>query len=89
MFMPKRYARITLELTDVRVQRVQEISEDDARAEGFTSEGRPGTVNDEPATVYAFDSRAWFAQGWAAINSKRAPWSSNPWTWALTFRRLP
>lgn len=75
IFLPRGASRITLEIADVRVQRLQEISEDDARAEGV----EPGMFGDH---------RAAFAYLWEQINGKRAPWASTPWIWALTFRRL-
>lgn len=79
IFMPRWASRITLEVTEVRVQRLQEISEDDARSEGCT--GLPDVVDVTP--------REEFQRLWDEINGKRAAWSSNPWVWALTFRRLP
>lgn len=91
---PRGASRITLEVTEVRVQRLQEISEDDARAEGVTgphygrwtdSEGGLVPPASEPARPWAHS----FAVAWQAINGKRAPWSSNPWVWAISFRRLP
>lgn len=88
IFMPRCASRITLEVTEVRVQRLQEISEEDARAEGFSSEPTPATVNGEPAELHVFDPIKWYALLWDSVNGKRAPWSSNPWVWALTFRRV-
>lgn len=75
LFMPRWASRITLEVAEVRVQRLQEISEDDARAEGSA----PGTFG---------GCRAAFVYLWERINAKRATWASNPFVWALTFRRL-
>lgn len=80
IFMPRWASRITLELTDVRVQRLQDISEEDAKAEGITE---PMPIMGTRGYVAAFSYL------WDSINGKRYPWTdSNPWVWALTFRRL-
>lgn len=85
--MPRRYSRITLEITDVRVQRLQVLTEDDAIAEGVER------ING----IYRHHTRAdlghvspigSFQTLWDSINAKRAPWATNPWVWALTFRRV-
>lgn len=81
--MPRWASRITLEITDVRVQRLQDISEDDARAEGVTPDADCLTNRcARPHVDRFFDL-------WDEINGKRAGWRLNPWAWALTFRRLP
>lgn len=74
--MPRWASRILLEVTDVRVQRLQEISEADARAEGV---GSPITRDQK---------RPGFMRLWDEINGARCPWDSNPWVWAVSFRRL-
>lgn len=80
--MPRRASRITLEVTDVRVQRLQEISEEDARAEGMgISDGRAMC-----GPQWSF--RDGFSDLWDSINGKRAPWESNPWVWAVSFRQV-
>lgn len=84
IFMPRTAARLILDVADVRVQRLQDISEDDARAEGveaapFCRAGRP----DGMEHVESFEDL------WDSINATRASWKSNPWVWAVTFRRLP
>ena len=81
IYMPRWASRITLELTDVRLQQLQEISEEDARAEGVTLQGGPCDHPDRPV-----NHRAAVQVLWESINGKRAPWSDNPWVWALTFR---
>ena len=76
MFMPKKDARTWLELTDVRVERLQDISAEDALAEGITH----STMND-PRVEYQ-----WL---WDSINAKTHPWSNNDWVWVLTFKAIP
>jgi hypothetical protein len=78
--MPRWASRITLEVTEVRVQRLQEISEEDAKAEGVfpTAGSRLPTRPHQRA----------FRILWDSINGKRAPWESNPWVWAVSFRTL-
>lgn len=74
--MPKRFARIWLRVTDVRVERVQEISETDAMAEGMAPEVRAGTG------LY----RAAFRTLWDSLNLKRGyGWDTNCWVWVVTF----
>lgn len=81
IFMPRWASRITLEITDVRVECVHDISEADAQAEGMTERTRlPGV---EP--LYAMT----FAKLWNSINAARGySWESNPWVWAITFKRI-
>ncbi len=89
LFMPRWASRITLEIAEVRVHRLHDISEDDARSEGVlvsdAATAKQDTVDTHGMTPY----RAAFASLWDSINGKAAPWSSNPWVWAITFRRLP
>jgi len=80
IFMPRWASRITLEIEDVRVQRLQDISERDARAEGMLPAGA-NPAHYKPA-------RDLFRRLWNDINEDRAPWSSNPWVWAISFRRV-
>lgn len=87
--MSRWMARLLLEVTGVRVERLQDISPDDARAEGMPPEGpQPAKINGELGSVYYFDPVVAFAHGWNTINGKRAPWTSNPWVWVVSFRRL-
>jgi hypothetical protein len=76
--MPREASRITLRIVDVRVERLQEISADDAAAEGW-----PGP--DEANTIRNAYPIAWYSHLWDQINGKHHPWASNPWTWALSF----
>lgn len=81
MFMPRWASRITLEVVEVRVQRLQEITEEDARAEGVDFEATGPDPESPESLVCGFERL------WDAINGKRATWASNPWVWAVTFRR--
>jgi hypothetical protein len=78
-FMPRWASRLTLIVTDVRVQRLQDISEEDARAEGVFVPEAQYAQQGERAPVLAF------AGLWESINGPGA-WKANPWVVALTFR---
>lgn len=92
--MPRWASRLTLHVTDVRVQRLQEISEADARAEGIEPrEIRPVHDSDQPAETWWFGTEngrtsaiSAFRDLWDNLNAERAPWSSNPWVVAVTFQ---
>lgn len=88
MFMPRWAARITLEIVNVRVERLESISEEDAKAEGVTLE--PCTHPDcGPGSRCAADSyRGAFAVLWNKINGKKHPWGSNPFVWVIEFKRV-
>lgn len=97
-------SRITLEITDIRVERLQEISEEDARAEGIREllyEASNGNTtcysaytaremfNGADGTMHT-TARVAFAALWDSINGKRghSVGESNPWVWAITFKRV-
>jgi hypothetical protein len=81
--MPRWASRITLEIVDIRVQRLQEISVEDVYAEGLvaSADGTWGPLG-RIGSIYGF------ADVWDSINIKRAPWSINPWVWCVSFRRI-
>ncbi len=97
IFMPRWASRILLEIELVRAQRVSEISEDDAKAEGVRSHeydtglgrgGKPGFPGAEKNTYYG-SARGAFASLWDSINARRGfGWKANPWVWVIDFRRL-
>lgn len=88
MHMPKWASRITLIVTDVRVQRLQDISGRDAADEGCELERwKTGTYPFFDVGLEA-DNRALislYRQLWDSLNEKRAPWDSNPFVVAYTF----
>lgn len=75
LFMPRWASRLVLEITEVRVERLQEMSAPDAWAEGIA---HSPDVN----PLHAFEKL------WTSINGEGS-WAANPWVWALTFRRVP
>jgi hypothetical protein len=94
IFMPRAASRLTLELIEVRVQRLQEISEEDAKAEGALwhdggGVGHSGYRHDPNHGYVWGTARESFGCLWERINGRRSHgWDSNPYVWALTFRRL-
>ena len=73
--MPRRASRITLEITGVRVERVQDISEADAAAEGIGS------------AITRDCKKPRFRKLWESIHSAES-WTANPWVWVIEFSRV-
>jgi hypothetical protein len=86
IFMPRAFSRIALEVTGVRVERLHDISEADAQAEGILRTER-GWCSDEGQPVSITARRA-YEDLWHAINAKRGGWGANPWVWVVGFRRV-
>ncbi len=92
IFMPRWASRITLEICEVRVQRLQDISEEDAIAEGV---GRPFTPSTPTGPTWQLqDGLTWadspiaaYRHIWEDINGPGS-WDANPWVWCLTFKRI-
>ncbi len=77
IFMPKWASRISLRITDVRVERLQDISHHDILAEGV------GDVYKAPELMFPM-----FAQLWDSINRDRGyGWEVNPYVWVISFER--
>lgn len=87
LHMPRWASRITLHVTEVRVQRLQDVSEEDALAEGITPlpSGRYHCGHDEEGQITAKSSVTAFAWLWNSINGEDA-WTQNPWVAAYTFQ---
>jgi hypothetical protein len=76
--MPRWASRLTLTVTQVRVERLQDISRTDATAEGCLGYvSRDGEDGESPEEE--------FHSLWESLNAERAPWSTNPWVAAYTF----
>lgn len=91
IFMPRWASRITLEITDVHVERLNDISEEDAKAEGC----EPWAYGpDQPMTTgelgAASPYRGGYACLWDDINGGNASktWYANPWVWVVSFKRV-
>ena len=81
--MPRWASRITLEITDVRVERLIEISGEDLEAEGFRSP-LGGHLSDDYAEL-----TGQFSVLWDSLNAKRGfCWDTNPWVWVISFKRI-
>ncbi len=83
IFMPRWASRFTLPILKIRIERLQDISEEDARAEGgpqvlgFVDEsGKHGFEN----------YREWYQNLWDSINGPGS-WAANPWVWVIEFER--
>jgi len=72
--MKRVHSRITLRITDVRVERLQSISQEDAIAEGIAAQTGP----------FVHHVVADYRRLWGEINGK-ASWDANPWVWVISF----
>lgn len=89
--MPRWASRILLEITDVRVERLQAISDKQAMAEGVRLYADHAALGDwyhvEGKETYSADPRKSFELLWSSINGPTA-WDANPWVWAVEFKRV-
>lgn len=86
IFMPRKLGRITLEITSLRVERLQDIAHYDCEKEGLVHGGRaawscPGT---DEIFYEGFLGYKWL---WEKINGKGS-WALNPWVWVISFKRI-
>ena len=93
IFMPRWASRITLEITNVRVERLQEMPWMDALKEGVEDDprnkGGSMSFKDYLKNIFYFASpKESFRTLWDSINGKKYPWSSNPWVWVVGFKRF-
>lgn len=91
IFMPREAARIFLRVTNVRVERVQEITENDAKNEGVKDpyDYQEPSYYDQPHVRGMEINKSAFAGLWDSLNAKRGyGWETNPWVWVIEFERI-
>jgi hypothetical protein len=80
--MPRWACRVVLEITGVRVERLQDISNEDARAEGVL----PKYADDCVALGHPYNAIHLYRELWGHINGAGS-WDANPWVWVVEFKR--
>jgi len=84
IFMPKWAARIWLEITNIRVERVQDISEEEVQKEGW-----PRDQEMMPLINTDYKAKRWFQALWDSLNAERGfGWYKNPRVWVIEFKRI-
>jgi len=90
--MPRWASRINLKITDIRIQKLQDVSENDAFEEGMNKQIATylGISTPESQEEFNFTAcRRVFHALWDYINAKRGySWESNPWVWCISFRKI-
>jgi hypothetical protein len=91
IFMPRWASRILLEVTSRRHERLQDITEEDAKAEGMEFHdgmgvGNSGYRHDRNHGVVYDTAKQAFYTGWEKINGKRGSWKTNPMVWVVQFK---
>lgn len=93
MFMPRWASRLTLEITGIRVERLQDIKARDAVAEGIELKRWKLPENEWPLIDLGAEHDEMvllekFQDAWDGINGKRASWKENPWVWVISFKLI-
>jgi hypothetical protein len=87
IFMPRWASRITLDILDIRVERLNDISEEDAVAEGCEAWEKIDYSCLPPVPDRDITAREEFQKLWERINGAGS-WKANPWVWVVVFKRL-
>jgi len=94
IFMPKSACRIRLQITDIKVERLQDISEEDAKKEGISKfnhgyTGSPKGVlyKDYKYNTHTLSPKESFKSLWQSINGKES-WLNNPFVWVISFKKI-
>lgn len=90
IFMPREAARLFLKVTSVKVERLQDITEEDARSEGCIDyHDKMGDGKFEDVIEFDLTARDAFSYLWDTLNAKRGyGWDANPWVWVIEFERI-
>jgi hypothetical protein len=87
--MSKELARIFLKVTGVRIERLQDITEEGARAEGFSVKIRHIKTHEGNNFNGSTTAREEFVGYWNSLNEKSGwDWDANPWVWVIDFERI-
>ncbi|HGN0294670.1 hypothetical protein NAB30_06185 [Proteus mirabilis] len=78
--MPRWASRITLEITDVRVERLKDAGDTEFKAEGYPLE--------RELTGGSMDSFCWFRNLWDSVSPTNFKYADNPWVWVIEFKRI-
>lgn len=87
LHMPRWASRILLEITDVRVERLNAISQEDAQAEGMELTGWRPTYSDPDSGGEVMTPYDNFAELWSSIYGDES-WKANPWVWVIEFKSV-
>lgn len=90
--MPRWASRILLEVTGVHVERVQDITEENAKNEGvglYFEDGSSGWGQYDSTHPSDYSHRWGFKRIWDDLYSERNSWGLNPWVWVIEFKRIP
>ena len=79
--MPRKASRILLEIVNIRVERLHEISDEDAKAEGFDK----SKVDSTKQNNCSHNPVLSFQRHWESIKGKES-WKENPWVWVIEFK---
>lgn len=87
IFMLRWASRITLKITNIRVERLQEITDEDCVFEGISHDTTIITVHEFEELNTMTTTRFAFKYLWNSIYKKNQPWESNPWVWVIEFEK--
>ena len=79
--MPRKAARLFLEITNIRIERLNDITSEDAKAEGFDYSTHPSAIE----MGYAIGAKTNFRVTWEQIYGQNE-WNKNPWVWVVEFK---